>query len=224
MEARGSKKELAKKERLANGSPLVKGKKKSDLTAASDEELVQGFQKGDEDAFYILFGRHEKPVFNFLLKYMGNREAAEEAFQEVFLRVIKFIGDYRPSAKFTTWLYTIARNLTIDYSRKEKFRRHSSLDETASGDAALEWEPVSANVEAADDATVAGELKERLQGILKGLNPEQREVFLLRQTQGLAFDEIAKITGTSVNTVKSRMRYAMQAIQKQFRKLGVTGT
>lgn len=186
-----------------------------------DEALVKAFQKGDEQSFQVLLARHKKPVYNFLFKFLGNREAAEEAFQEVFLRVVKFIGDYKPSAKFTTWLYTIARNYSIDYSRKEKFRRHLSLDDRDNNEYSPLQNQVASNDFGADELTSANELEALLYKILDGLNPEQKEVFLMRETQGLQFDEIAKIIGVSVNTVKSRMRYALQAIQKKFIELGI---
>jgi len=203
---------------LANRNTQSGAKSLKDLP---DEDLVKAFQKGNEQAFQYLLARHEKPVYNFLFKYLGNKEAAEEAFQEVFLRVIRFIGDYKPTAKFTTWLYTIARNYSIDYSRKEKFRRHQSLDDRDSEEYSSLHDQVASNETGADEVASANQLESLLQNVLDGLNPEQKEVFLMRETQGLQFDEIAKITGASVNTVKSRMRYAVQAIQKKFIDLGI---
>lgn len=191
------------------------------LKSASDEELVAAYQKGDTNAFQTLLARHERPLFNFLYKYLGNTEASEEAFQEVFLRVVKHIGDYKPTAKFTTWVYTIARNYCIDHSRKQKFRRHLSLDTPSYDDAEPLMSKVAGQDIGAEEITSAKGMEELLYRVLDDLKPEQREVFILRENQGLAFDQIAKITKTSTNTVKSRMRYALQAIQKKLAEAGI---
>ena len=191
------------------------------ISEQSDEMLVSAFQAGEDSAFQILLARHQKPVYNFLYKFIRNEEATEEAFQEVFLRVVRSINEYRPSAKFTTWLYTIARNYCIDLSRKEKFRRHYSLSDKSSEDSDRLEDRIADDSAGADNTSSANELERILYEVLDDLNPEQREVFLMREVQGLQFDEIAKITKTSSNTVKSRMRYALQGIQKKLAEKGI---
>lgn len=186
-----------------------------------DEELFTAFKKGSESAFDFLLSRHQKPLYNFLYRTLGNFEAAEEALQEVFLRVIRSANEYKPSAKFTTWLYTIARNFCIDYGRKQRFRRHLSLDTKENDDAEPLQSSFAVDEASADEWVSAQQLEKILYTILDGLAPEQKEVFLLRETQGLPFDEIAKMTKVSVNTVKSRMRYALMAIQKRFEEFGI---
>lgn len=195
------------------------------LTDESDENLMLAYQKGSEDAFGILLSRHQRPLYNFLLRSLKNHEQAEEALQEVFLKLVRTCVDYKVTAKFTTWLYTMARNHCIDLARKGRFRQHLSLDR------GLEDEKTRATFEtflmsesSADSEFDSRELKKQLEAILQELNPDQREVFLLREFQGLAFDEIAKVTGVSTNTVKSRMRYALEAIQKKFAELGIFST
>src|SRR6185503_16637268 len=94
----------------------------------SDEGLMLRYQKGDVRAFELLLSRHRRPVFNFVLRYVGEPAHAEDLMQEVFLRVIKGADGYQRQAKFTTWLYTIARNLCVDASRRGKHRRAQSLD------------------------------------------------------------------------------------------------
>ncbi len=101
----------------------------------SDEGLMLRYQKGDVRAFEILLTRHRKPVFNFILRYVGEPAQAEDLLQEAFLRVIKGADAYERQAKFTTWLYTIARNLCIDASRRGKHRRAASLDASIDHDA-----------------------------------------------------------------------------------------
>lgn len=203
---------------VATTSSKLQAKPISDCT---DEELVVLFQKGREDAFQVLLSKHERPLFNFLVKYLGNREVAEEAFQEVFLRIIKNINEYKPQAKFTTWMYTIARNFCIDFGRKQRFRHHLSLDAPVGQDAEPLMNRISDGGEASEDKAHNKDLETLLYQIIDELSEEQREVFLLRESQGLQFDEIAHVTGVSTNTVKSRMRYALQAIQKKFSEHGI---
>src|SRR5690606_24906940 len=100
----------------------------AELRDLSDEHLLERYNDGDVAAFEQLLSRHQRPVFNFLLRSTRNVAAAEELLQEVFLRVIQRASEFRSQSKFTTWLYTIARNQCIDHSRKMKFRRHASLD------------------------------------------------------------------------------------------------
>jgi RNA polymerase sigma-70 factor (ECF subfamily) len=190
-----------------------------------DEDLMKAFQKGEVQAFETLLARHRRPLFNFLFKFLGNAESAEEAFQEVFLRIVRSSADYQPSAKFTTWMYTVARHYCIDHARKEKFRHHVSLENKVSGGDEAETlaSRFATSEPGADKTSSAKELEAHLLRILDELNPEQKEVFLLREFQGLQFDEIATVTNVSTNTVKSRMRYALQAIQKKFQDLGIGG-
>lgn len=201
----------------------VDSPKLGSLLDLPDEHLMLAYQGGNDQAFAILLSRHQKGVYNYFLRYLGSQELAEEALQEVFLKLIRVRGDYEPSAKFTTWLYTLVRHHSIDQFRREKLRQHVSLDQGLSSD-----EPLSAHLERAASTPAesqqvlsANEIKTHLFEILGRINPEQKEVFLLREFQGLSFDEIAQVTGTSANTVKSRMRYAIRDIQAEFEKIGI---
>lgn len=206
--------------RQSEGISLAKTDAKPDR---SDEDLMQAYKEGDTQAFQLLLSRYQKPIYNFIFKYLRNREAAEEAFQEVFLRLVKAADDYRPSAKFSTWLYTLARNFCIDQSRKNSFRNHLSLDQKDEhGEPFYHLNRLIVADSTAENVSSANELERHLHRILEELSPEQKEVFLLREVQSLSFDEIATITKVSVNTVKSRMRYALQAIQKKFQELGIS--
>ena len=94
----------------------------------ADEDLMVMYQQGEVRAFETLLGRHRKSVYNFILRFVGDKETAEDLLQETFMRVIKGADAYKRQAKFTTWLYTIARNLCVDQTRRRKHRRHASLD------------------------------------------------------------------------------------------------
>ena len=194
------------------------------LGEQSDEQLMARYQKGDAKAFEVLLSRHYQPVFNFLLRYTANRATAEELLQDVFTRVIRNASGYEKRAKFTTWLYTIARNITIDHSRKQKFRRHRSLDAPYGGKDGDEGRAMIDTVEdhhpsgMADRRFTDEQFKLKLKGALDRMNADQRMVFVLREFQHLSFAEIAKVVKARENTVKSRMRYALEFLRAELRE------
>jgi RNA polymerase sigma-70 factor, ECF subfamily len=186
------------------------------LTNETDEALMARYQRGDVRAFEVLLARHRKPVYNFILRFVSNREQAEDLLQETFLRVIKGADSYQREAKFTTWLYTIARNQCVDLSRRMKLRRMSSLDAPShAGDeeGATLMDAVADGGAATDRAAAGSELQTRLKSAIEQLSEEQREVFLMREFLQMQFKEIAEITGVPENTVKSRMRYALEKLR-----------
>ena len=182
----------------------------------SDEELLARFNHGDARAFEVLLGRYRTPIYTFVLRSVRDPDRARDLTQDVFLRVVQRAAGFEGKSKFSTWLYTIARNLCIDTSRKMVFRRHRSLDAPLGdddGNAAL-VERVASPAPVTDRAAIGGQLKGQIAEAVDALPEEQREVFLLRQVQGLPFKEIAGIIGVPENTVKSRMRYALERLQE----------
>ena len=185
------------------------------LDDAPDEDLMVQYQQGTVRAFELLLQRHRKPVFNFILRYVGDRETAEDLLQETFMRVIKGADAYKRQAKFTTWLYTIARNLCVDQTRRRKHRRHASLDApmSASEESGTLLDVIPGSEMASDRKTVNKELHETMQRAIGGLSEEQREVFLMREFLDMPFKQIAEVVGVPENTVKSRMRYALEKLR-----------
>jgi len=183
----------------------------------SDERLMLRFQAGDARAFEVLVRRHRTPVFSFLVRLTADRARAEDLCQEVFLKVVKASRTWEERARFRTWVYAIARNLAVDEARRAAFRRAEPLD--APGPAGAAAHP--AEDPPPDAAADAALLRPKLEAALAALPPEQREVFLLREYAGLRFAEIADVTGTPENTVKSRMRYALEALREGLAALGV---
>lgn len=191
-----------------------------------DTELMLRFKKGDARAFEGLLARHRRGVFNFCLKMLGDRSAAEDAMQEVFLRVVRSAKEWERQAKLTTWIYTIARNHCIDAIRKAGYRKTASLDH-ALNDAEGDATPLSERV--ADEEGIApdrGAESVRMRAVLgralAALPDEQREVFVMREHAGMPFKDIAAVVGVPENTVKSRMRYALEHLRDSLRGAGVT--
>ena len=182
----------------------------------SDESLMLRYRDGDVRAFELLVTRHRKPLFNFILRFVRDTAAAEDVTQETFLRLVKGADAYERQAKFTTWLYTIARNLCVDASRRGKHRKAASLDAPIGdedGSASL-LDLVPDGGAGVDRQAQSRELRVRLQQAIESLPDEQREIFLLREVADLQFNEIANVIGCPENTVKSRMRYALEKLRE----------
>ncbi len=191
--------------------------------ARSDELLMDAFRTGDAPAFEILVARHSRGIYNYLLRSVHNVARAEELLQEVLVRVIRSKDRYKRSAKFTTWVYTIARNLSVDESRRARFREHESLDAPRRGRPAEEGRTMLASMPAdqvpTDEGADAPRLRVRLSQAIDELPDDQREVFLMRQIAGLSFREIGEAVGAPENTVKSRMRYALEKLRSDLADL-----
>lgn len=190
-----------------------------DLTV-SDEILMAFYRKGDEKAFEELFRRHKKSIYAYILRYTGNAQESEEIFQDVFIKLHRASATYQPTAKFSTWLFTIVRNLCIDSHRKRRLRHNVSLDDTADEDSRSLHDVIASEEPSPDSRSSDHEIGQVLEEALKRINEDQREVFLMREKTGLKFEEIAEVIGVSVNTVKSRMRYALENLKKYLEKSG----
>jgi len=184
----------------------------------TDEVLMMRFQGGDRAAFAGLVRRHKTAIYNFILRQVRMRSVAEDLAQDVFVKIVQNAADFKHEARFTTWAYTIARNVCIDHLRKMSLRRHPSLDQGSGEDGdgpTLGERTADPAPRAAVDRTAIGtEVGERITRAVEELPPEQREVFLLRELGNVPFKDIAQMTGVPENTVKSRMRYALERLQE----------
>ena len=183
---------------------------------ATDEALMLRFQNGDRSAFASLVRRHQAPLYNFAVRLLRSSPAAEEVVQDAFVRVVVNAGEFKHAARFSTWLYAITRNLCIDQVRRRTLRNHPSLDESKrddGGDGPTLGERTADGRANVERAAVSVEIRERLVAAVDDLPDEQREVFLLREVSNIPFKEIAEIVGIPENTVKSRMRYALERLQ-----------
>jgi len=180
------------------------------------------YQAGDLAAFQELLARHERPLWTFLRRFVGDAATAEDLLQEVFLRVVRAASDWKGEAKFSTWLYTIARNLCTDQARRAVHRRAESLEAPAGPASADDSGPILVDRVAAgrsggrgepEDAAMNRQLRAELDRAVDALPDEQREVFLMREVMDMPFAEIARAVEASEPTVKSRMRYALEKLR-----------
>lgn len=180
----------------------------------TDEELMARFQSGDPGAFDQLYRRYRGPVFSFVLRLSSSPDRAADLTQETFLRLVRSGGGFRHGARVATWIFTIARNLSIDSARRQKHRRHQSLDHATKDEGLPLSEQVPSNEPLADRQAIGERLKNDLTDAVEELPTEQKEVFLLREYHGLSFKEIAEVVGAKEGTTKSRMRYALESLRR----------
>lgn len=186
------------------------------VRAEADEVLLTRYRRGDVDAFRTLVRRHQRALYNFALRQVHTPSVAEDIVQDVFVRIVQNIETFKEESRFSTWAYTIARNLCIDHLRKRVHRRHASLDQPSEGDdgeGAPLGERVAGSGASAERTAIGKQLQTHIRAAVEALPDDQREVFLMRQVSQLPFKEIADIVGVSENTVKSRMRYALERLQ-----------
>jgi len=178
---------------------------------------MQAYAAGDAAAFDALYARHKGGVYRYLLRHCGNAGTADELFQDVWMNVIRARASYAPSAKFATWLYRIAHNRVIDHWRATGRVElvHAGPDDD---DDPLDALPGARNDEPEVRAH-ANQIGARLAKALGTIPPAQREAFLLHQEGGLDLAEIAAITGAGVETVKSRIRYAVDKLRTELEDL-----
>ncbi|HEF4760607.1 TPA: RNA polymerase sigma factor [Pseudomonas putida] len=176
--------------------------------ASSDESLLARYREGDGAAFEILYARHRQGLYRFLLGLSGSSERAEEVYQETWLSLIRSTSQPQGRATFRTWLYQIARNRLTDHWRKHGVHQplHDSYDEQAHGLADETSDP--------EQLLSLSRDSQRLDAALQTLPADQREVFLLRAYSELDLPQIATLTETPLETVKSRLRYAQQKLRR----------
>jgi RNA polymerase sigma-70 factor (ECF subfamily) len=183
---------------------------------ASDEELMLQFQRGEQSAFAQLVRRYQGPVYNFVARHLSGVTGADDVTQDTFARVVQNAVDFKHESKFSTWLFAIARNLCVDELRKRSHRKHPSLDAARPGadaDGPTLGETVPDARADVERGATQDELRSRIARAVAALPDDQREVFLMREVANLPFKEIALATGVPENTVKSRMRYALERLQ-----------
>src|ERR1043166_1828022 len=170
----------------------------------SDEELIASFQQGKTEAFNLLVGRYKDQLMNYVFRYLGDYDQADDVVQETFIRVYRKKELYKPVAKFSTWLYTIATNLAKTQLRRRQRHAIFSLSRRKENNHEEDYNipDVSSTTDSHADSVLKQEI---IQKALDSISPKYREVIVLCDIQELTYEEICEITGLNMGTVKSRL-------------------
>ena len=192
------------------------------LMGIRERLLVRRLQQRDERAFHEMVRLYQHKVFNLVYRMIGNREEAEDVAQDVFLTVLKAIDTFRGESKFSTWLYRIAVNTCknrIKYLGRRSYHSTGALDEAAERDV-MNAQPsaLMPHIDGPEAVLHGRQMSELLQQGIARLEPEQRELLVLRDVEELSYDEIATITSLPEGTVKSRLHRARMALKEHLAK------
>jgi RNA polymerase sigma-70 factor (ECF subfamily) len=190
----------------------------------NDEEIITSYRNGNQEAFRLLINRYTPPLYNFTARLTNQNDAAD-IIQEVFIKVWKNIHHFDGTkASFKTWIFTIARNTTTDFLRKKKSLLFSDMPNRASGKKENDEEMNSFAENIPDNNLLPDEALQKLQDktedqrflndILEKLHPNYREVLVLHYQEEMAFEEIGKILGKPLNTIKSQHQRAIMELRK----------
>ena len=183
------------------------------LGRASDEELMKRTQNGDKQAYALLYERYSASVLSYLYRMLGNVEDVESIGQEVFLRAFRFAPTYRYPQKFSTWLFTITRNLAINQSRRRRRSPVRNVTELNLEGVEMSGDPYQVAARATDDVERQEEIVQVLRA-LEDLPADQKEVIVLGVFQDLSYAEIEDITGTKAVTLRSRMFHGLRRLAR----------
>src|SRR5947209_5515097 len=186
--------------------PTSDERNKREMKHLSDQELMRLVQAGDVSPASEIYDRYSSRIYNFAYRFLRNSEAAEDATQEVFVKMLKHANQFHGDAKLSTWLFSITANWCRDYLRKADNKAKEGEDVLVTLPAPTEHSP-ERNLEQRENEL-------RIQKALTALTPEQREAILLSRYQGLSYAEIAQISGCSAGAVKTRVFRAMETLKK----------
>ena len=186
------------------------------LSSLTDEDLILAFQNGDVASFEEIVRRYRDPLFNFVVRLLGDAFYSEDVVQETFLRVFRNKHRYHQVAKFSTWIYTIASNLAKTELRRRKVRNFFSISSKGEDEKDYDLQDTSTDIERDVDGIIKNEI------ILKEINSlpyHFKEAVLLRDIQDLSYEEISQILSVPLGTVKSRVNRGRSRLQKRLKFL-----
>ena len=178
------------------------------MVAVDDTELMLAYANGDAKAFEELYVKYKNSLYRYLLRMSNDSATAEDVAQEAWAKLIRARSRYRPDARFSTYLFRIAHNAFIDYTRRAANRWG-----TSDLDPDNQYDPAPS----ADEALDRDSLKRRFLAALAQLPHDQRDAYLLHEEGGLSVETVAEVTGVTRETAKSRIRYAVTKLKRALR-------
>lgn len=175
-------------------------------THLTDSVLVQQYIAGNENALAILINRHQSKIYGFIYSKLPDRDVADDIFQDTFIKVIKTLKSnaYNEEGKFLPWVMRIAHNLIVDH-----FRKNKKMPVVRDTEEFSIFSVIKDDSKTIEGLMISQVIEEDLRRIIQELPADQKEVLVMRIYQDLSFNEIAEITGVSINTALGRMRYAL---------------
>jgi RNA polymerase sigma-70 factor (ECF subfamily) len=186
--------------------------------AGEDRKLVRAAQKGDGQAFRELVVRYQRRVYQLALGMTKDPDDAMDIAQETFVRVHRYLPTFKGDSSFFTWTYRIAMNLCLDAQRRKGRIERVDAEEGDEAEIEAAMDPPSAALAGPQKQALNGELKEKIEEALQGLSENHRAILLLREVEGLSYEELAKALGIRKGTVMSRLFHARLKMQKKLRE------
>jgi RNA polymerase sigma-70 factor, ECF subfamily len=186
----------------------------------SDRELVRACQRGDKEAFRELVERYQRKIVSVAMGMVHNQEDALEIAQETFIKAYENLGRFKGESSFYTWLYRIVVNLSIDFQRRERRHPTVALEERGGPSGSGEGYEDSLKEERLTEPfqeAHAHEIGSRVHEAINELTPDHKAVILLREVEGLSYDEISRVMQCSKGTVMSRLHYARKKLQQKLK-------
>jgi RNA polymerase sigma-70 factor (ECF subfamily) len=183
----------------------------------SDRELVRASRGGDKEAFRELVERYQRKILSVAIGMVHNRDDALEITQEAFVKAYEKLDRFKGESSFYTWLYRIVVNLGIDRRRREKRHGTVALEDRPGGGEDLEANLPAQRLSDPYQQARSRELGERLRNAIEDLTPDQKAVIVLREVEGLSYDEISQVMQCPKGTVMSRLHYARKVLQDKLK-------
>jgi RNA polymerase sigma-70 factor, ECF subfamily len=190
-----------------------------DLISANDRDLVASAVSGREGSFEELVRRYQRPISAYVYRMVGDYESALDLTQEIFIKVYNSLPRYRSEFKFSTWIYKIAHNSAVDHLRRTTNREQSLIG--GSEDDQFEL-PIESSSPSPEQESERKERRLEIEGVVRALPSNYRELVILRHSQDLTYEEIVEVTGLPLGTVKNRLFRAREMMRQQFVEKGIT--
>jgi RNA polymerase sigma-70 factor, ECF subfamily len=191
-----------------------------DLVSVNDRDLVASAVAGAEGSFEELVRRYQRPIAAYVYRMVGDYESALDLTQEIFIKVYNSLRRYRSEFKFSTWIYKIAHNSAVDHLRRTSTREQSLTNGPEDDQFEL---PLESNRPSPEQESERKERRIEIEGVVRGLPANYRELVILRHSQDLTYEEIVEVTGLPLGTVKNRLFRAREMMRQQFLEKGISG-